>query len=69
MIKQTSPEARLVFQNDLETWESTLKEHRELIPCESSIHRLREVDIPSIEKQIHALDESLPSLAKVAEKV
>ena len=37
--------------------------------CESSIHRLKEVDILSLEKQIHAQDELLPSLAEVAEKV
>jgi len=69
MIKQTSPEARLLFENDLKTWESDLEDHRKLIPCESSIRRLREVDIPSLEKQIHALGESLPSLAEAAEKV
>jgi DNA repair protein RAD50 len=37
--------------------------------CESSIHRLKEVDILSLEKQIHAQDELLPSLTEVAEKV
>jgi len=36
--------------------------------CESSVRRLKE-DIPSLEKQIHAQDELLPSLAEAAEKV
>ncbi|KAF8476550.1 P-loop containing nucleoside triphosphate hydrolase protein [Russula ochroleuca] len=67
-IKKTSPEARREFQNDLKTWESALKGYRELMPCESSVHRLKEVDILSLEKQIHAQDELLPSLTEVAEK-
>jgi DNA repair protein RAD50 len=37
--------------------------------CESSIQRLKEVDISSLENQIHAQDELLPSLAEAAEKV
>jgi hypothetical protein len=68
-IKQTSPEARRLFENDRNDWEVTLKEYRELIPCESSIHRLKEVDIPSLETQIRAQDGLLPSLAEAAEKV
>ena len=58
-----------MFENDLKTWEKTLEDHRNLTPCESSVRQLRGVDIPSLEKQIHALDESLPSLAETAEKV
>jgi hypothetical protein len=69
MIKQTSPEARVLFKTDLKTWEDNLEGFRMLIPYESSIRRLREIDIPSLEKQIHALGESLPSLAEAAEKV
>ncbi|KAH9986706.1 hypothetical protein BJV77DRAFT_52857 [Russula vinacea] len=67
-IKQTSPEARREFENDVKTWESELEGYRELMSCESSVHRLKEVDILSLEKQIHAQDELLPSLAEVAEK-
>lgn len=37
--------------------------------CESSVHRLKDVDIPSLEKQILAQDDLLPSLTEVAEKV
>ena len=37
--------------------------------CESSVHRLKDVDIPSLENQILAQDELLPSLAETAEKV
>jgi len=37
--------------------------------CESSVHHLKDVDIPSLEKQIHAQDELLPSLTEAAEKV
>jgi hypothetical protein len=37
--------------------------------CESSVHRLKDVDIPSLEKQIYAQDELLPSLTEAAEKV
>ncbi len=37
--------------------------------CESSVHRLKDVDISSLEKQIHTQDELLPSLTEVAEKV
>lgn len=50
-------------------WESLLRDYRELISCESSVHRLKGEDIPSLEKQIHAQDELLPSLTEVAEKV
>lgn len=39
------------------------------MPCESSVHRLKDVDIPSLEKQIHDQDELLPSLTEAAEKV
>lgn len=39
------------------------------MPCESSVHSLKDVDIPSLEKQIHAQDELLPSLTQAAEKV
>jgi hypothetical protein len=53
----------------VKTWESELEGYRELMSCESSVHRLKEVDILSLEKQIHAQDELLPSLAEVAEKV
>lgn len=68
-IQETSPEARLEFENDLKDWESNLEGYRELMPCESSIHRLKEIDILSLEKQIHAQDELLPSLTEAAEKV
>jgi DNA repair protein RAD50 len=37
--------------------------------CESSANRLKGVDIPSLEKQIHDQDELLPSLIEAAEKV
>jgi hypothetical protein len=37
--------------------------------CESSVHRLKDVEIPSLEKQIHDQDELLPSLTEAAEKV
>jgi DNA repair protein RAD50 len=37
--------------------------------CESSIHRLKDEDIPSLEEQIHAQDELLPPLTEAAEKV
>lgn len=37
--------------------------------CESSVHSLKDVDIPSLEKQIHDQDELLPSLTEGAEKV
>ncbi|KAH9969662.1 P-loop containing nucleoside triphosphate hydrolase protein [Russula dissimulans] len=67
-IKQISPEARRMFQNDLRTWESALKDYRGLMSCESSVRRLKEVDISSLEKQIHDRDELLPSLAEAAEK-
>ncbi|KAN0123479.1 P-loop containing nucleoside triphosphate hydrolase protein [Russula decolorans] len=67
-IKVTSPAARREFENDLEYWESLLEGYRGLMPCESSVHRLKDVDIPSLEKQIHAQDESLPSLTEAAEK-
>ncbi|KAI0304359.1 hypothetical protein B0F90DRAFT_1666864 [Multifurca ochricompacta] len=66
-IKQTSPEARLEFENDLKSWESALEGYRELMSYESSIRRLKEVDILSLEKQIHTQDQSLPSLAETAE--
>jgi hypothetical protein len=39
------------------------------MPCESSVQGLKEVEIPSLEDQIHAQDELLPSLAEAAEKV
>jgi DNA repair protein RAD50 len=39
------------------------------MPCESSVHHLKGVDIPSLEKQIFAQDELLPSLTEAAEKV
>lgn len=68
-IMEISPEARIEFENDLEFYELALEGYRELISCESSIHRLKEVDIMSLEKQIHAQDELLPSLAEAAEKV
>ena len=68
-IKQTSPEAQREFENDLKTWESALEGYRELMSYESSIRRLKEVDISSLETQIHAQDELLPSLAETAEKV
>ena len=39
------------------------------MPSESSVHSLKDVDIPSLEKQIHAQDELLPSLTQAAKKV
>jgi len=68
-IKNISPESRRGFETDLKTWESALEDYRKLMSCESSVHRLREVDIPSLENQIHAQDGLLPSLARSAEKV
>lgn len=66
-IKKASPDAQREYKNDVELWESALKSYRELMPCESSVHRLKDVDIPSLEEQIHAQDESLPSLTEIAE--
>ncbi|KAI9509211.1 P-loop containing nucleoside triphosphate hydrolase protein [Russula earlei] len=68
-IKQTSPGARLEYENDLKSWELVLEGYRELMSLESSVQRLKEVDISLLEKQIQAQDELLPSLAEVAEKV
>jgi hypothetical protein len=51
------------------SWESHLERYRGLMSCESSFHRLKDVDIPSLEKQIHAQDELLPSFTEAAEKV
>ena len=36
---------------------------------DSTIHRLREVDIPALEEQIHDQDELLPSHVQNSEKV
>jgi hypothetical protein len=53
----------------LKTWELALEGYRELMSYESSIRRLKEVDILSLQTQIRAEDELLPSLAETAEKV
>jgi hypothetical protein len=50
-------------------WEKLLEGYRGLMSCESSVHRLKDVEIPSLEKQIHDQDELLPSLTEAAEKV
>ena len=36
---------------------------------DSAVHRLKVVDIPSLEEQIHNQDKLLPSLAENSEKV
>jgi DNA repair protein RAD50 len=69
MIKTNSPDTRREFERDLKAWESELEEYRALMPCESSVHRLKEVDIPSLETQIRAQDGLLPSLTEAAENV
>jgi hypothetical protein len=53
----------------LKTWESALEGYRELMSYESSIRRLKEVDISSLQTQIRTADELLPSLTETAEKV
>jgi hypothetical protein len=53
----------------LESWESALEEFRGLLSDDGAIRRLKAVDIPSLEEQIHDQDKLLPSLAEDSEKV
>ena len=53
----------------MEGWESVLEEFRGLLSDEGAVHRLKAVDIPSLEEQIRDQDKSLPSLAENSEKV
>lgn len=39
------------------------------MPCESTVNRLKAVDIPSLEGQIHDQNNLLPTLAESSEKV
>ena len=68
-INKISPESRRRYPKDIKTWESALNDYRGLMPYESSIRRLKDIDISSLEKQILAQDGLLPSLAETAEKV
>ncbi len=68
-IKQTDPKARSVFERDLKRWESALERFRGLMSYDSAVRRLKAVDVPSLEEQIHDQDKLLPSLAENSEKV
>ncbi|KAN0125486.1 P-loop containing nucleoside triphosphate hydrolase protein [Lactarius tabidus] len=67
-IKQTDPKTRSKFENDLKDWEIVLEDYRRLMSDDSAIHRLKAMDIPSLEEQIHDQDKLLPSLVQNSEK-
>ncbi|KAI9443279.1 hypothetical protein H4582DRAFT_1808403 [Lactarius indigo] len=67
-IKQTDPKTRAEAEDDLKEWEIALEHFRGLMPYDSAIRRLKAVDIPSLEKQIHDQGKLLPSLAEDSEK-
>ena len=60
---------RSKFEEDLKDWETVLEDCRGLTSDDSAIHRLKSVDIPSLEEQIHDQDNLLPSLVQTSEKV
>lgn len=68
-INQLSPDSRRQYPEDIKAWESELNDYRGLMLHESSIRRLKDIDISSLEKQILAQDGLLPPLAETAEKV
>ncbi|KAG1739598.1 hypothetical protein EDB19DRAFT_1828817 [Suillus lakei] len=67
-IKNHSPEAVEAQKAELEIWESELKDLRALMPVFTTKERIRTVELPTLEKQIKALDEDLPSNSEKAEQ-
>lgn len=53
----------------MKIFETALEYYRGLMSNDSAVHRLKVVDIPSLEEQIHNQDKLLPSLAENSEKV
>ncbi|KAG2030192.1 P-loop containing nucleoside triphosphate hydrolase protein [Suillus americanus] len=59
-IKNHSPEAVEAQKAEVKQWEDEVKNLRILMPVFTTKERIRTVELPTLEKQIKALDEDLP---------
>ncbi|TFY65667.1 hypothetical protein EVG20_g5422, partial [Dentipellis fragilis] len=68
LMQKSSDKQNEQRQAELKTWESQLQVLQALVPVETSRNRLKDVDIPALEKNIGELDALIPSLAAAADK-
>ncbi|KAH7885017.1 ALG6, ALG8 glycosyltransferase family-domain-containing protein [Phlebopus sp. FC_14] len=67
-IKKTSPEALKEAAEDLKVWEEELERLQKCLPIQASRDRIKSAEIPTLEKQIKAVEAELPGASEKAEQ-
>lgn len=68
-MKKTSPEAAKTCRDEEKEWQEELDRLQTLVPHQASINRLKDTEIPALEKQIKEQAALLPALSDKAEAV
>jgi DNA repair protein RAD50 len=68
-MKKSSPESIKNTREEIAEWASEHKRLQTLLPIEAARNKLRDQEIPELEKQIKDTDASLSQLADSAEEV
>ncbi|KAH9922826.1 P-loop containing nucleoside triphosphate hydrolase protein [Epithele typhae] len=67
-LKKSSPQALAQVRSELEDWEAEVKRLQELAVQSASRANLQNVEIPGLDKQIAAVEESIPELTTKADE-
>ncbi|KAI0057825.1 hypothetical protein BV25DRAFT_1994717 [Artomyces pyxidatus] len=67
-IKRASPESKAEYEIDLEQSKKDLETFQSLLPVEASIQRLKDIEIPSLERDAMEQEAALPALTRTADQ-
>lgn len=68
-IRKSSPQAIAAEIADLKDWQDELERLQKLLPTQASRDRLKQTEIPTLEKQIKEQEDDIPSISEKAEQV
>jgi len=69
MLKKAASERLKEMEEDVQNWEAEVSRLQQLLPLQITIARLRQTDIPSLEKQVKEVQTGQPGAATEAEAV
>jgi DNA repair protein RAD50 len=68
-MKRSSPQSIAENTEEMKEWEDELKRLQTLIPTQASRDRLKNTELPALEKQIKEQEGVIPSISEKAEEV
>jgi DNA repair protein RAD50 len=68
-MKRSSPESIAENTEEMTEWENELNRLQKLVPSQASRIRLKNTELPALERQIKEQEGEIPSISQKAEKV